>query len=302
MNTFQLECFLTVAETLNFVKAAQILNITQPAVTKSIKSLENELNVRLFNRSTRNVELTKEGKLLVSDAKIIIQTSNRAKKKLSSAGNTLSLTIGIRLQSQIRLLAEPLKALLKKYKNCCPTFQFNTTSTLFHLLHDDQVDIVLDIETKNTGCDNIIFEPLLEERIFLLCTPKFPLYYRKTVTIEEIRTLDQYPIILLTAPKTLNEMSNITMDNIGNRSQAMVQFCQTPEEVCLLAELGCGMAVLPELITPNNPNLRKIPISDSKVIPFGAYYKTYNSNELVKQFVDILKITDKPLDVSQGIL
>ncbi len=292
MNTFQLECFLTVAETLNFVKAAQILNITQPAVTKSIKSLENELNVRLFNRSTRNVELTKEGTLLVSEAKIIIQTSSRAKKRLSSADNTLSLTIGIRLQSQIRLLAGPLKALLKKYEHCCPVFQINTTSTLFRLLNDDQADIILDIETKKTGYDNIVFEPLLEERIFLLCTQKFPLYSRKTVTIEEIRTLDQYPLILLTAPKALNEMSSITMDNIGSRDQAMVHFCQTPEEVCLLAELGCGMAILPELIIPNNPSLHKILISDSKVIPYGTYYKTYNSNELVREFVDILKSTD----------
>ncbi len=291
MNTFQLECFLTVSETLNFVKAAQILNITQPAVTKSIKSLENELNVRLFNRSTRNVELTKEGKLLLSDAKIIIQTSNRAKKRLSSGNNTSGLTIGIRLQSQIRLLAEPLKGLLKKHEHCCPTFQINTTSALFHLLQDDQVDIVLDIGTKKTGCDNIVFEPLLEERIFLLCTPKFPLYSRKTATIEEIRKLDQYPLILLTAPKALNEMSNTTMDNIGSRSPEMVHFCQTPEEVCLLAELSCGMAVLPELIAPSNSNLCKIPISDGKVIPFGAYYKTYNSNEIVKQFVDILKST-----------
>ncbi len=66
MNTFQLKCFLTVTETLNFARAAQLLNITQPAVTHQIRSLENELNVRLFKRTTRNVELTHEGQLFIN--------------------------------------------------------------------------------------------------------------------------------------------------------------------------------------------------------------------------------------------
>ena len=58
MNTFQLTCFMTVAETLNFARAAERLNITQPAVTHQIRSLEEELEVKLFKRTTRLVELT----------------------------------------------------------------------------------------------------------------------------------------------------------------------------------------------------------------------------------------------------
>lgn len=61
MNTFQLTCFLTVAETLSFAKAARQLNITQPAVTHQIRSLEEELNAQLFRRTTRSVEITQEG-------------------------------------------------------------------------------------------------------------------------------------------------------------------------------------------------------------------------------------------------
>ena len=48
MNTFQLTCFLAVAETLSFARAAEQLHVTQPAVTQQIKSLEKELNVKLF--------------------------------------------------------------------------------------------------------------------------------------------------------------------------------------------------------------------------------------------------------------
>ena len=72
MNTTQLECFVTVAENLNFARAASILHITQPAVTHQIVSLEGELDAKLFIRTTRSVKLTPEGWSFLADAKNIL--------------------------------------------------------------------------------------------------------------------------------------------------------------------------------------------------------------------------------------
>lgn len=58
MNTQQLESFVQVAENLNFARAAEVLNITQSAVSRQINSLEDELGTKLFHRSTRTVSLT----------------------------------------------------------------------------------------------------------------------------------------------------------------------------------------------------------------------------------------------------
>ena len=55
MNTYQLRCFLAVAEYLNFTKAAEHLHVTHPAVSQQIRNLEKELNTTLFERSTRSV-------------------------------------------------------------------------------------------------------------------------------------------------------------------------------------------------------------------------------------------------------
>ena len=60
MNIFQLSCFLAVANSLSFARAAEQMNISQPAITHQIKALESELNVKLFRRSTRLVEITPE--------------------------------------------------------------------------------------------------------------------------------------------------------------------------------------------------------------------------------------------------
>ncbi|OUN39630.1 hypothetical protein B5G28_04740 [Faecalibacterium sp. An77] len=65
MNTSQIQCFLTIADTLNFARAAEQLHITQPAVTQQLHALEKELGVRLFHRSTHSVRLTDEGMLFL---------------------------------------------------------------------------------------------------------------------------------------------------------------------------------------------------------------------------------------------
>ncbi len=290
MNTFQLECFLTVAETLNFAKAAQILNITQPAVTKQIKSLEDELNVRLFKRSTRSVELTAEGRLLINDAETIIQTSNRAKRRfMGSREEVIPLSVGIRLTSHLKLLIKPLRELMARYENCRPGFTVETTSKLLRELYDEKLDMFLDIETMVTDYDSICFKELFKERIFCVCTDKFPVYDMETVTCEQLRQFDRYPIIFMSAPKTQKEVTEGETALIGSRSETMVRFCTTSEELSLLAQAGCGMAIMPEMILPDNSSVRKIPIVDCPEISFGIYHKSSVSNEAARSFVEILK-------------
>lgn len=61
MNTTQLECFVAVAEHLNFSRASEELKMTQPAVSHQIRSLETELETVLFKRTSKSVTLTEEG-------------------------------------------------------------------------------------------------------------------------------------------------------------------------------------------------------------------------------------------------
>lgn len=290
MNTFQLECFLTVAETLNFAKAAEILNVTQPAVTKQIKNLEDELHTRLFKRSTRSVTLTPEGILLINDANVIIQTITKAKNRFIDLNNeSKQLSIGIRLTSHIKLLYEPLKEMIAKYDKCCPKLMVDSMVQLFRALYDEQLDMIMDIENDISGYDYISFKRLFKEHIYCVCTDKYPIYNCESVTIEQIRALEQYPLLLMSAPKELNYISDSENAFIGNRTHSMVHFCSSAEEICLLAELGCGIAVMPEKIIPDSPKVKSIPIIDCTDIAIGVYYKSSSSNELTKQFIDILR-------------
>ena len=113
MNTFQLSCFLAVAEYLNFAQAAQQLHVTHPAVSQQIQSLEKELNVKLFKRTTRSVKLTEEGKIFLRDAQQIVAISERAKKRYTGtiAGNIETLSLGCSSFPCMFLLSDTLQTL-----------------------------------------------------------------------------------------------------------------------------------------------------------------------------------------------
>ncbi|WP_321015418.1 LysR family transcriptional regulator [Hungatella effluvii] len=111
MNTFQLSCFLAVAETLSFARAAEQLSITQPAVTHQIHSLETELNVKLFVRTTRTVNLTQEGTLFLNDARNILALTIRATKRFENPleQEIQLFSIGCHSYSHMFLLADVLR-------------------------------------------------------------------------------------------------------------------------------------------------------------------------------------------------
>ncbi|MGN1110081.1 MAG: LysR family transcriptional regulator, partial [Oscillospiraceae bacterium] len=290
MNTFHLECFLTVAETLNFAKAAQILNITQPAVTKNIKTLEDELNVRLFKRSTRNVELTQEGKELINDAQTIVQTSLRAINRYSGTfEENCHLSIGIRMTSHIKLLTKPVKDLLEIYPGCRPQIQLSSVQQLFRMLNEGEIDLIFDVRLDDAEYDGIEYTELYKEKVYCVCTEKFPLFNAESTTISQINSLDYIPLIFIKPPKIFRRTSDTQKRLIGNRNQSIVQFCSSSEEVSLLTEVGWGMAVVPEKIVPESPNLRKIPIVDCDVLSFGIYRRSSNYSKAADRFIEILK-------------
>ena len=73
MELRQLECFCAVSSLENFTKAAQLLHISQPSVTKNVQSLESELNLALFDRRQKHVSLTEAGQVFLIHAKKIMQ-------------------------------------------------------------------------------------------------------------------------------------------------------------------------------------------------------------------------------------
>lgn len=80
MNLQQLEYLKTIAETENFTIAAKLLSVTQPALSKAISKLEDELNVPLFEKTGRNIKLTRFGKIFLTHTNIALMEIEKGKK------------------------------------------------------------------------------------------------------------------------------------------------------------------------------------------------------------------------------
>ncbi|GKT37813.1 LysR family transcriptional regulator, partial [Aduncisulcus paluster] len=87
MRMRQLRYFQAVAEELHFGKAAERLHIQQPPLSRQIQNLEEELEVELFKRTNRKVELTDEGRYFLKEAKEIMTIMDRSKTTLQAMGN-----------------------------------------------------------------------------------------------------------------------------------------------------------------------------------------------------------------------
>ena len=96
MNLDHLEIFIDLAETLNFRKTAYRKNISQPAVSQAISSIENEIGVHLFKRSRSGVELLAKGKILYENIKPLINTYYKSIQEVrQSNGEDTLITIGL---------------------------------------------------------------------------------------------------------------------------------------------------------------------------------------------------------------
>src|SRR5690349_11097442 len=93
MELRHLRYFVAVAETLSFRQAAEKLHMAQPPLSAQIKSLETELGVRLFERSTRSVRLTHAGQVFVQEARALLAASAEAQRKAKEADMGIAGTV-----------------------------------------------------------------------------------------------------------------------------------------------------------------------------------------------------------------
>ena len=127
-----LRYFLTVVREENITKAAEVLHITQPTLSRQIAQMEEEMGVRLFDRGTRKISLTNEGMLLRRRAEEILELVDRTEKEVMLSDNTVSgdIYIGTGETDGVRQIIRAAKQLQAHYKDI-----------RFHIASGDAVDV-----------------------------------------------------------------------------------------------------------------------------------------------------------------
>ena len=288
MNTFQLACFLTVAETLSFAKAAKLLNVTQPAVTHQIHSLEEELNAQLFKRTTRSVEITQEGLIFLNDAKNVLSIITLAKKRFEepAADERQFFSIGCHSHTEMYLLPDILREMAQSHKTLHPIFQVVPFQHLYQLLEEEAVDVVLAFREKEHKKGSSIYRELAQVPAAAVLPADHPLAEKKLLGGEDLR--DQR--LLLLDPQRCPDRLNAVQHCLATeRAVSDLLMCGSADACITLAKAGFGIAVQPDFPSLRDPALAYIPIEDAEPLSYGAYYKSVTGKPLLKAFLQLCK-------------
>lgn len=123
MELRKLKYFIATAEALHFRRAADLVHVTQPALSKQIQELEEEIGVRLFERSNRKVELTAAGQIFYERARVILESTNKALHEARGVGRGLAGTVHIGFLSSAALRVLPRA--LARFRMAVPTAEID---------------------------------------------------------------------------------------------------------------------------------------------------------------------------------
>jgi len=174
LENFRLKVFRAVAEHLSFRKAAEHLFLTQPAVTLRIKALENDLAVRLFDRTAGRISLTPQGSLLLRYAKKIAVLASDAERELASGNGIITgeLSLGVSTTIAQYVLPRLLGAFLNEHPRVQFSLHSGNTAEIVQLLLSGEVSVGL---IEGPARDRSVHtEPFMEDELVLITPPGVP--------------------------------------------------------------------------------------------------------------------------------
>lgn len=288
MNTFQIECFLTVARTLNFAKAADILGVTQPAVTHQVNALETELGTRLFNRTTRKVELTESGKIFFPDAHKILSISKTAVDRFQKnrVEDIQVLNIASLSFSHLTLLIPALTEMRKIDPTFHPRLTPLPNGIIYRFLSEDQIDLIVGFKDEYAKKEPAAYKELTKYSVSCYMKEDSPLADREFMTFKD---LEDQPLIINDQGSTPFYMSSIYQKLTRKRNIQDTYLADTIEAAVIMVMSGYGIAVLPDCLVETHTRLVKVPLKDAGKLSFGLYYKTTNKKPVLRQFISVLE-------------
>lgn len=259
MTLVQLRHLIELAATGSFSQSAIKLHLTQPALSRSIKALEDELGQPLFDRIGRKNELTTFGsqivqraRVLVDDAKELRQTSLRLKK-----GEIGQFRIGMGSGPGVMLMSPMLMLMATEFPKAHIDISRGSTTLLVQALRERFLDaLILDIRSLQPSAD-LKVEAIYEMAGAFMCRPGHPLANKSSVPFAMLR---DYPIA---STPLSDELARILMERYGPQAHPDQLVNLRSEEIsCLLDVVRNSDAVL-IAIRASGPDLVELPISPS---------------------------------------
>lgn len=192
MELRQLTHFVGIANAGSYTKAAQQLNISQPALTRSVQLLEGRLNSTLFLRTSNGVEMTEDGATLFRHASLILNSMHAAREELlaSAKGGYGEVRIGLASLFTNMLADHSVSECVATDSQFHASIQVGLYEQMERSLKDGALDVVISTSTEIEVRKDLKFEPLCEVAAGIVSGNNHPLANNNNLSMLEIRNAD----------------------------------------------------------------------------------------------------------------
>lgn len=244
MEIEQLQYFKTVATMQHMTRAAEVLAISQPALSKSIANIEQHLGVPLFNREGRSIYLNRFGELFLQSVNVILDEYDRIKEEFEDIIKPGSGEVSFGFIHTLGM--EIVPELIASTSEAFPNMQFSLTQatslSLLKRLEEGAIDLCLSqkIESKVIEIET---EELFVEELFVIVPTTHPLAQQEAVKFEEVKS---EPFIAIKKGNSLRQL----VDELFLEQGIVLNTTFAAEEMHTVAGFvgaGMGISVIPNI-------------------------------------------------------
>lgn len=243
MDTSQLKSFVAVAELSSFSEAADKLFLTQPAISKRIAALEEQLHCKLFNRIGRNISLTQEGMRLLPRAREILFTVEQTEREIREGSESISGDLNIMTSHHVGLHRLPplLKSFVNRYPEVILDVDFVDSEFAHHAVLSGDIELAV-VTLAPIPDENITSTCIWQDPLVFVCPNDHPLSGSDQVSL---KTLSLHRAVL----PGLNTYTGRLVADLFNRYKLRLDTRSTSsnylETIKMLVSIGMGWSVLP---------------------------------------------------------
>ncbi len=279
----QLEQFVAVARAKNFTRAAEELNLSQSALSRSVKKLEDQLGQPLFERKPREVVLTDLGELLLDRAKEILKLVEDTVSLLSEAGRHGRIRLGAIPTIAPYFLPALLRGFAERHPDISMVVLEDTTDNLIRRCSHGEIDLA--ILALPIIAKYLEIEALFDEELLLVVPDGHPLATREEITAEAV---EPFPFVLLNEAHCLS-------DNIASFCRQQSVQPVTVERISQLATvqelvaLGHGVSIVPQMARCLDDSERRVYRSFTTGKPIRTIAMMWNPYRYQSKWVKALR-------------
>jgi DNA-binding transcriptional LysR family regulator len=291
MELRHLRYFIAVAEAENVSRAALKLHVSQPALSRQVRDLEEELGFLLLERSAKSVRLTEAGRAFLNEARSVLQRADEAVKtaRAIALGGANEIHVGYAPSLTARILPPTLRAFQAELPKVRVRLHDLSTEEMLAGLRDGKLQIAFLVRLSPALLRGLHFEELARDPICLAVPPKHRLAGRRSVSLNEIA---REPLITYTRKDypDAHEMLSTMFAAIKSKPRIAEEH-DSVSSLIAAVEAGNGVAIAPESLTCTaGPRLKLIPFSPApEPLVIGAAWLKGRLSAAVERFVEMAK-------------